>query len=148
MTRITLMQRQILDNAVMTPSVVAGAVWFDNMTEYINILKSVHDSLANRIVHVCIHFHYFIKIQAKHKIYVEHNMCLFCISYTWNWTSDKGALSNVYIRPDFIIVMHLQLLKMTHQLHTLERNYLNVCEANTQFTSSIGEWIRFLSREI
>ncbi|KAH3823394.1 hypothetical protein DPMN_125193 [Dreissena polymorpha] len=51
MTRITLMQRQILDNAVMTPSVVAGAVWFDNMTEYINILKSVHDSLANRIVH-------------------------------------------------------------------------------------------------
>ncbi|XP_052212261.1 uncharacterized protein LOC127831333 [Dreissena polymorpha] len=49
-TRITLMQQQILDNAVMEPSVAAGAVWFDNMTEYINILKSVQDRLANKII--------------------------------------------------------------------------------------------------
>ncbi|XP_052285331.1 speract receptor-like [Dreissena polymorpha] len=49
-TRITLMQQHILDNAAMEPSVAAGAVWFDNMTEYINILNIVQDRLANKII--------------------------------------------------------------------------------------------------
>ncbi|XP_052212358.1 uncharacterized protein LOC127831412 [Dreissena polymorpha] len=47
---ISSMQQQILDNTVVAPSVVAGQVWFDNITEYINILKRVQDSLATNIV--------------------------------------------------------------------------------------------------
>ncbi|XP_052285337.1 speract receptor-like [Dreissena polymorpha] len=49
-TRIVSMQQQIIDNQAVAPSIEVGKVWFDNMTEYIDILKSVQTRLANNIV--------------------------------------------------------------------------------------------------
>ena len=46
------MRDMIMNNTVSSPSVVSGTIWFDNMTEYINILKYVQDKLAERIVQV------------------------------------------------------------------------------------------------
>ncbi|WAR14545.1 GCY17-like protein [Mya arenaria] len=47
---LSIMRRTILNNTVQMPSVVFGTIWFDNMTEYINILKTIQDRLANTIV--------------------------------------------------------------------------------------------------
>ena len=50
------MRHVITVNNNMTPSVVYGTTWFDNMTSYINILKVVQDRLGNLIIHVSIVF--------------------------------------------------------------------------------------------
>ncbi|XP_071145205.1 uncharacterized protein [Mytilus edulis] len=45
-TELDSMRKQISVNNATSASVVAGLVWFDNMTSYINILKTIQDTLA------------------------------------------------------------------------------------------------------
>lgn len=40
------MKTEILNNNLSSASVMAGIVWFYNMTSYINILKDIQDTLA------------------------------------------------------------------------------------------------------
>ncbi|KAL4221786.1 hypothetical protein ACF0H5_020040 [Mactra antiquata] len=47
---IKTMRRAITSNVLVTTSIQSGTIWFDNMTEYINILKDIQDSLAHRII--------------------------------------------------------------------------------------------------
>ncbi|XP_045163816.2 atrial natriuretic peptide receptor 1-like [Mercenaria mercenaria] len=47
---LTTMRQMITNNGLSSPSVVSGTIWFDNMTEFINILKYIQDALADRIV--------------------------------------------------------------------------------------------------
>ncbi|CAG2209255.1 Receptor-type guanylate cyclase gcy-9,Receptor-type guanylate cyclase gcy-7,Receptor-type guanylate cyclase gcy-22,Receptor-type guanylate cyclase gcy-11,Guanylyl cyclase GC-E,Receptor-type guanylate cyclase gcy-17,Retinal guanylyl cyclase 1,Receptor-type guanylate cyclase gcy-12,Guanylate cyclase 2G,Olfactory guanylyl cyclase GC-D,Receptor-type guanylate cyclase gcy-3,Receptor-type guanylate cyclase gcy-23,Receptor-type guanylate cyclase gcy-20,Receptor-type guanylate cyclase gcy-19,Retinal guanylyl cycla len=49
-TELDSMRKQISVNNATSASVVAGLVWFDNMTSYINILKTIQDTLAKEIV--------------------------------------------------------------------------------------------------
>ena len=44
----------IIANNYMKASVVSGAIWFDNTTSNIEILKMVQDRLGKRIIHVII----------------------------------------------------------------------------------------------
>ena len=46
------MREQIIANSYTEPSVIAGAIWFDNMTSYIEILKTVQDNLGKQIIQV------------------------------------------------------------------------------------------------
>lgn len=50
--QLDTMRMKILNNTALPPSVLSGTMWFDNMTDYINILKSVQDNLAHEIVKV------------------------------------------------------------------------------------------------
>jgi hypothetical protein len=50
--QIIAMREQITANENLNRSVIGGTIWFDNMTEYINILNIIQDSLAARIVQV------------------------------------------------------------------------------------------------
>jgi fructosamine-3-kinase len=52
------MREMIINNTMASPSVVHGTIWFDNMTEYINILKYIQDKLAERIAQVTYVFAY------------------------------------------------------------------------------------------
>lgn len=52
--QITKLRENIFKNTVLPPSVIAGALWFDNMTEYINKLNTMQDLLAASIVQVII----------------------------------------------------------------------------------------------
>ena len=45
-TELDSMRKQISVNNATSGSVVAGLVWFDNMTSYINILKTIQDTLV------------------------------------------------------------------------------------------------------
>lgn len=47
---ITRMRSEIEENNITVVSVQTGTWWFDNMTLYINILKGIQDSLAQKIV--------------------------------------------------------------------------------------------------
>ena len=49
---IDVMRDTIIANNYLVPSVINGAIWFDNMTSYIEILKMVQDKLGNRIIQV------------------------------------------------------------------------------------------------
>ncbi|CAC5405332.1 Guanylate cyclase 32E,Guanylate cyclase soluble subunit beta-2,Receptor-type guanylate cyclase gcy-19,Head-specific guanylate cyclase,Retinal guanylyl cyclase 2,Heat-stable enterotoxin receptor,Olfactory guanylyl cyclase GC-D,Atrial natriuretic peptide receptor 2,Receptor-type guanylate cyclase gcy-9,Receptor-type guanylate cyclase Gyc76C,Receptor-type guanylate cyclase gcy-27,Receptor-type guanylate cyclase gcy-18,Receptor-type guanylate cyclase gcy-28,Guanylyl cyclase, membrane,Speract receptor,Adenylate len=49
-TKLNNMRQQISINKATSASVVAGLVWFENMTSYINILKTIQDNLAKEIV--------------------------------------------------------------------------------------------------
>ena len=51
---IDTMRDIIIANNYMEASVVSGAIWFDNMTSYIEILRMVQDRLGKRIIHVSI----------------------------------------------------------------------------------------------
>lgn len=46
------MRKEIRSNKKINPSVLSGTRWFDNMTNYIDMLQSVHDKLAIKIVQV------------------------------------------------------------------------------------------------
>ena len=46
------MRKTIRESNEIEPRVVEGEIWFDNMTSYINILKTILDRLALRIVQV------------------------------------------------------------------------------------------------
>ena len=75
-----LMRGKITMNTDTQPSVVLGTIWFDNMTEYINILKYVHDEMAHNIVKVMYFFIAFIQENNK-KLHVILNVCFelpFC----------------------------------------------------------------------
>ncbi|XP_060594655.1 guanylyl cyclase C-like [Ruditapes philippinarum] len=47
---IKKMRSRISQNIAQNASTASGIVWFDNMTEYINILEVIQDALAERIV--------------------------------------------------------------------------------------------------
>ncbi|XP_071145724.1 uncharacterized protein [Mytilus edulis] len=49
-TELDSMRKQISVNNATSASVVAGLVWFDNMTSYINILKTIQDTLVKEII--------------------------------------------------------------------------------------------------
>jgi len=49
---LTLLRKNIINNTVSVSSVHAGALWFDNMTEYINKLHTIQEQLASHIVKV------------------------------------------------------------------------------------------------
>ena len=49
---IEIMRGQISRNVVQNASAFSGIIWFDNMTEYINILEVIQDELADKIVQV------------------------------------------------------------------------------------------------
>jgi hypothetical protein len=49
---IKMMRSRISQNIAQNASAASGIVWFDNMTEYINILEVIQDALAGRIVQV------------------------------------------------------------------------------------------------
>ncbi|XP_063410504.1 uncharacterized protein LOC134693590 [Mytilus trossulus] len=45
-TELVIMREKIIANNSSLASVAAGILWFDNMTQYINILKDIQDGLA------------------------------------------------------------------------------------------------------
>ncbi|CAC5405331.1 Guanylate cyclase 32E,Guanylate cyclase soluble subunit beta-2,Receptor-type guanylate cyclase gcy-19,Head-specific guanylate cyclase,Retinal guanylyl cyclase 2,Heat-stable enterotoxin receptor,Olfactory guanylyl cyclase GC-D,Atrial natriuretic peptide receptor 2,Receptor-type guanylate cyclase gcy-9,Receptor-type guanylate cyclase Gyc76C,Soluble guanylate cyclase 89Da,Receptor-type guanylate cyclase gcy-18,Receptor-type guanylate cyclase gcy-28,Receptor-type guanylate cyclase gcy-29,Receptor-type guanylat len=49
-TELNIMRQQISANNETRASVIDGMVWFDNMTSFINILKSIQDELAQDII--------------------------------------------------------------------------------------------------
>lgn len=49
-TDLEIMKETIIKNSLSAPSVVSGTIWFDNMTEFINILEIVQDKMAEKVV--------------------------------------------------------------------------------------------------
>lgn len=46
LTELVIMREKIIANSSSLASVTAGILWFNNMTQYINILKDIQDGLA------------------------------------------------------------------------------------------------------
>lgn len=46
LTELVIMREKIITNSSSLASVTAGILWFNNMTQYINILKDIQDGLA------------------------------------------------------------------------------------------------------
>ena len=65
------MRNVIRQNANLNATVVEGEIWFDNMTAYINILKTITDRLALRIIEVGLILHDLIKTRPKRRSLVS-----------------------------------------------------------------------------
>ena len=57
---LELMKEEINENNYSSPSVFQGALWFDNMTQYIDILNIIQESLASRISEVSSYMWFYV----------------------------------------------------------------------------------------